>query len=174
MGERDWPKHDPKKVAWTSATVGNIHDLRDHIIARAGASGVTHPVAGVDAVATSPVICYVHKIHGASLDSSNRRHRPSECTDAVKMPIVTIRGPGANRHVICRTHEPRVANGPPRLDLADERLFQNLSRVARMRYNLADIHKTLRISPAMAAGIEDKLWPVADIVAMTDTALKSN
>lgn len=43
-----------------------------------------------------------------------------------------------------------------------------------MRYNLADIHKTLRISPAMAAAIEDKLWPVADIVAMTDTALKSN
>jgi len=43
-----------------------------------------------------------------------------------------------------------------------------------MRYNLADIHKTLRISPAMAAGIEDKLWRVADIVAMTDTALKSN
>jgi hypothetical protein len=63
MGERDWPKHDPKKVAWTSATVGNIHDLRDHIIAHAGASGVTHPVAGVDAVATSPVIYYVHTDH---------------------------------------------------------------------------------------------------------------
>ena len=43
-----------------------------------------------------------------------------------------------------------------------------------MRYNLADIHKTLRVSPAMAADIEDKLWPIADIVAMTDTALKSN
>jgi hypothetical protein len=115
MGERDWPKRDPKKVAWTSATVGNIHDLRDHIIAHAGASGVTHPVADVDAVATSPVIYYVPhrssrrsdidsamlaKIHGASLDSSKRRHRPSECTDAVKMPIVTIRGSGANRHVI--------------------------------------------------------------------------
>jgi len=39
-----------------------------------------------------------------------------------------------------------------------------------MRYNFADIYKTPRISPAMAAGIEDKLWPVADIVAMTDTA----
>jgi len=63
MGERDWPQHDPKKVAWTSATVGNIHDLRDHIIAHAGARGVTHPVAGVDAVATSPVIYYVHTDH---------------------------------------------------------------------------------------------------------------
>jgi hypothetical protein len=60
MGERDWPKYDPKKVAWTSATIGSIHDLRDHIIAPTGASGVTHPVAVVDAVATSSVIYYVH------------------------------------------------------------------------------------------------------------------
>ncbi len=120
------------------------------------------------------------KIHDASSDGSKGRHRPSEYSGAVKTPIVTIRGSGANRHVICRTHEPRVANGHPRVALADERLFEK-ERKARlsvalhgMRYNLADIHKTLRISPAMAAGIEDKLWPVADIVAMTDTALKSN
>jgi hypothetical protein len=46
------------KLHGRSATVGNIHDLRDHIIAHAGASGVTYPVAGIDAVATSPVIYY--------------------------------------------------------------------------------------------------------------------
>jgi hypothetical protein len=63
MRERDWPKHDHKKVAWTSATVGNIYDLRDHLIARTGASGVTHLVAGVDTVATSPVIYYVRTDH---------------------------------------------------------------------------------------------------------------
>jgi hypothetical protein len=43
-----------------------------------------------------------------------------------------------------------------------------------MRCSFADIHKTLRISPTMTAGIEDKLWPVADIVALAYTALKSN
>ena len=43
-----------------------------------------------------------------------------------------------------------------------------------MHYNFARIHKTLRYSPAMAAGITDKLWAVADIVAVIDTAEKSN
>jgi hypothetical protein len=43
-----------------------------------------------------------------------------------------------------------------------------------MHYNFARIHKTLRNSPAMAAGITDKLWAVADIAARVDTAEKSN
>jgi hypothetical protein len=33
-----------------------------------------------------------------------------------------------------------------------------------MHYNFARIHKTLRITPAMAAGVTDRLWNVADIV----------
>ena len=37
-----------------------------------------------------------------------------------------------------------------------------------MYYNFARIHKTLRTSPAQAAGITDKLWEVEDIVALLD------
>jgi hypothetical protein len=43
-----------------------------------------------------------------------------------------------------------------------------------MHYNFARIHKTLRISPAMAAGVTDKLWSIADIVTMIDATEKSN
>jgi len=35
-----------------------------------------------------------------------------------------------------------------------------------MYYNFVKIHTKLRISPAMAAGISDRLWEVADIVAL--------
>ena len=35
-------------------------------------------------------------------------------------------------------------------------------------YNFACIHQTLRVTPAMAAGVTDKLWELADIVAMID------
>ncbi len=31
-------------------------------------------------------------------------------------------------------------------------------------YNFVRIHKTLRTSPAMAAGVTDRLWEVGDIV----------
>src|SRR3954452_14558337 len=39
-----------------------------------------------------------------------------------------------------------------------------------MFYNFARIHQTLRVSPAMAAGVTGKLWELADIVAMIDEA----
>jgi len=37
-------------------------------------------------------------------------------------------------------------------------------------YNFCRIHKTLRTSPAMAAGITDRLWSLEDIVAKMDEA----
>jgi IS1 family transposase len=35
-------------------------------------------------------------------------------------------------------------------------------------YNFVKVHRTLRVSPAMAAGVTTKLWEVADIVALLD------
>ena len=32
-------------------------------------------------------------------------------------------------------------------------------------YNFIKIHRTLRVTPAMAAGVTDRLWEVADLVA---------
>lgn len=37
-----------------------------------------------------------------------------------------------------------------------------------MFYNFTRIHKTLKVSPAMAAGITDRLWSMEDIVAAID------
>ena len=37
-----------------------------------------------------------------------------------------------------------------------------------MHYNFARIHQTLRVTPAMAAGVTGKLWELGDIVAMID------
>jgi hypothetical protein len=35
-------------------------------------------------------------------------------------------------------------------------------------YNFVRIHKTLRTSPAMAAGIESRLWSMDDVVRLLD------
>jgi IS1 family transposase len=37
-------------------------------------------------------------------------------------------------------------------------------------YNFVRIHKTLKMSPAMAAGVTDKLWDMADLVAIVEAA----
>jgi hypothetical protein len=35
-------------------------------------------------------------------------------------------------------------------------------------YNFVRIHKTLRVTPAMAAGVTDRLWEIGDIVALVE------
>ena len=37
-----------------------------------------------------------------------------------------------------------------------------------MHYNFARIHKTLRIAPAMAAGVSDHLWSLEEIISLAN------
>jgi len=37
-----------------------------------------------------------------------------------------------------------------------------------MHYNLARIHKTLRVTPAMAAGVASHIWSIEEIVGLLD------
>lgn len=40
-------------------------------------------------------------------------------------------------------------------------------------YNSVRVHKTLRMSPAMASGVTDKLWEMSDLVAIVEAAEKA-
>jgi hypothetical protein len=35
-------------------------------------------------------------------------------------------------------------------------------------YNFVRIHRTLRVTPAMAAGVSERLWEVSDLVALLE------
>ncbi len=37
-----------------------------------------------------------------------------------------------------------------------------------MHYNFVRIHQTLKVTPAMAAGVTGKLWEMADLVAILE------
>ncbi len=43
-----------------------------------------------------------------------------------------------------------------------------------MHYNFCRIHKTLRVTPAMAAGLTDRVWEITDVVGLLQTGEASN
>lgn len=43
-----------------------------------------------------------------------------------------------------------------------------------MHYNFVRMHKTLRVTPATAAGVTDRLWTVDDMVSLVETAEVTN
>ncbi len=114
------------------------------------------------------------KLYGASPESAKGRYSPAECTGAIKTPI---EGKPNEKHIstsyverqnlTMRMHMrrfTRLTNG------FSKKVEQHANAVALhfMYYNFCRIHKTLRVTPAMAAGLTDRLWEVKDIVALIE------
>ena len=58
-----------------------------------------------------------------------------------------------------------------RLTNAFSKKVENLEHAVSlhfMYYNFVRIHKSLKVTPAMAAGVTDKLWEIEDIVRLVD------
>jgi IS1 family transposase len=119
------------------------------------------------------------KLYGAGPattdDAAGRRYSPAECVGIRKE---TITGKPDPKHVSTsyversnlsiRMHNRRFT----RLTNAHSKKLENhIWGVALhvMFYNFVRIHSTLRTSPAMAAGITDRLWDMTDIIAIIDT-----
>ncbi len=59
-----------------------------------------------------------------------------------------------------------------RLTNAFSKKIQNhaaMVAIYAVHYNFARIHKTLRITPAMACGLSDHVWTLEEIVMMADS-----
>ena len=66
-----------------------------------------------------------------------------------------------------RLHMRRFA----RLANAFSKKVENLAHAVSlhfMYYNFVRIHQSLRVTPAMAAGVTDRLWELEDIVRLAD------
>ncbi len=114
------------------------------------------------------------KMYGNAPESSKGRYSPADCTGIKK---TTIEGKPDPAHVSTSYVErsnltfrmqnrrfTRLTNG------FSKKLENHAYSVALfvMFYNFCRIHKTLRVTPAMAAGVSDRLWEVADIVALIE------
>ena len=103
-----------------------------------------------------------------------RKYSPSECLGARKD---TITGNPDPKHI--STSYTERANLTMRMSMrrftrltnAFSKKLQNHEHMVALYalwYNFVRIHKTLRTSPAMAAGIETRLWAMEDVVALID------
>ena len=107
---------------------------------------------------------------------SERRYSPAECVGARKTPITGNPDPAhistsyAERaNLTMRMHMRRFT----RLTNAFSKKVENHAHSMALfttYYNFVRIHKTLRVTPAMAAGMSDRLWEVSDIVALLEAA----
>jgi IS1 family transposase len=114
------------------------------------------------------------KLYGAAPESAKGRYSPAECIGARKEPVTGNPDP---KHI--STSYVERQNLTMRMSM---RRFTRLTNAFSKKlanhdhaqalyflfYNFARQHKTLRMSPAMAAGIETRLWSMADIVALID------
>lgn len=112
------------------------------------------------------------KIYGAAPESAKGRYSPADCTGAVKTPIEGKPDPKhistsyiERQNLTIRMHMRRFT----RLTNAFSKKVENHAYAVAlhmMYYNFVRIHQTLRVTPAMAAGVTDRLWEVSDIVAL--------
>jgi IS1 family transposase len=114
------------------------------------------------------------KLYGAAPEVFKGRYSPAECIGARKEPIT---GNPDKKHV--STSYVERANLTMRMSM---RRFTRLTNAFSKKlenhhhaqalyftfYNFVRIHKTLKMSPAMAAGISDRLWSMEDVVALID------
>ena len=106
--------------------------------------------------------------------SPERRYSPAVCTGAIKTRIEGSPDPVhvSTSHVERANLTMRMANRRfTRLTNAFSKKFENhvhMVAIYTVWYNFVKMHKTLRMTPAMAADVTDKLWTMGDLVAMME------
>jgi IS1 family transposase len=113
------------------------------------------------------------KIYGAD-PQAETRYSPAKCIGAVKQPKIGSPDPKhistsyvERSNLTMRMHMRRFT----RLTNAFSKKVENHAAAIAlhtMYYNFIRIHQTLKVTPAMAAGVTDKLWEMDDLVAMLE------
>jgi hypothetical protein len=113
------------------------------------------------------------KIYGAD-PAGEKRYSPAECIGAVKH---RVEGNPDPRHVSTSYAERQnltlrmSSRRFTRLTNAFSKKVENHAlsvALHYMHYNFCRIHKTLRVIPAMAAGVTDRLFGIRDIVGILE------
>ena len=116
------------------------------------------------------------KIYGAAPESFKGRYSPAECIGCEQAPSRGLARPEAlstsfaeRQNLTMRMHMRRFTRLTNAFSKKVENHVHSLALFTTY-YNFVRVHKTLRMSPAMAAGVSDRLWDIGDIVALVEAA----
>lgn len=109
---------------------------------------------------------------GPAVKEAKRRYSPAECTGCTKEPKIGIPFP----ELVSTSHVER-ANLTMRMGMRrftrltnafSKKIEMHMHAVSLhfMHYNFARIHKTLKVTPAMQAGIASHAWSIEEIVRL--------
>jgi IS1 transposase len=159
-----------------------VGDLRDRLANRVQLTSDGHGpyLSAVDAAFGEGVdYAMLIKLYGAD-PQAEIRYSPAKCIGAKKKPVT---GNPDNKHIstsyversnlTMRMHMRRFT----RLTNAFSKKVENHAATIALHtfyYNFVRIHQTLKVSPAMAAGVSNKLWEMNDLVAMLEQWELSN
>lgn len=111
------------------------------------------------------------KLYGASPDGE-RQYSPATCIGCIVQPVMGDPDPKhistsyvERQNLTMRMHMRRFT----RLTNAFSKKFENHVHIVALYtvfYNWTKIHKTLRVTPAMAAGVTDHVWSMEEIVRL--------
>jgi hypothetical protein len=113
------------------------------------------------------------KVYGAAPEGQ-RRYSPAVCTGAHKYRVEGNPYPKyvSTSYVERQNLNIRMGNRRmTRLTNAFSKKAANhayMMAIYFMHYNFVRIHQTLKVTPAMAAGVTPKLWEMADMVAVLE------
>ena len=106
--------------------------------------------------------------------SSDKRYSPAECTGIRKRSVEGRPDPAhvSTSYVERSNLSMRMGNRRmTRLTNAFSKKAENhahMMAIYFMHYNFVRIHQTLRVTPAMAAGVTSKLWEMSDMVKVLE------
>jgi IS1 family transposase len=156
-----------------------LHDLRSRLRNRVQLTSDGHKgylAAVEDAFGDDVDYAMLVKMYGNVPESFKGKYSPAVCTGAKRTRITGnpdydhVSTSYAERsNLTMRMHMRRFT----RLTNAFSKKVENHLYAVALHmayYNFVRIHQTLRVTPAMAAGVADRLWEVSDIVALIEKA----
>jgi IS1 family transposase len=156
-----------------------ISDLRSRLANRVQLTSDGHKSyleAVEDAFGADVDYAQLVKIYGSTSQEEQRRYSPVECTGSVPHVITGDPDPkhistsfAERQNLTMRMHMrrfTRLTNG------FSKKLENHIHMVAvyAVFYNFTKVHKTLRVTPAMEAGLTDRVWSMTEIVEAMDRA----